>query len=150
MSLVFFPYLYKESKHMSRWYHLEIWEENQNYLIVIYWMKVQITAINFKLITWLKDENITKITSRPKQLAIIPENKDHQINITYSSIPHEVMDWYLINVDPWGHLNMKMMSCQYRNSHYKENTISWQSYLCNGNPYTRKDSLYIKMGPWSM
>ena len=140
MALEFFSYLYKESKHLN-WYHLEICEEHQNYLIVIYWRRVQISLISFKQITWLKDENTTKITSRPKQLAIIPENKDHQINITYSSIPHEVIDWNLINVDPWGQLNIKMMSYQYRDSHYKEKTASWQSYLCNGNPYTKKDSL---------
>ena len=27
---------------------------------------------------------------------------------------------------------------QYRNPHYKPETVSWLSQVCNGNPYTNK------------
>ena len=48
-------------------------------------------------------------------------------------------------------LNTKMSSYQYRNSRYKDNTISRPSYLYNGNLHTWKDSLYIETGPrWSL
>ena len=39
-----------------------------------------------------------------------------------------------------------MLSYQYRNSHYKDKTVWWRSYLYNGNPHTCKDCLYIEIG----
>ena len=33
-------------------------------------------------------------------------------------------------------------------SHYKDNMVSWPSYLYEGNPYTRKDTFYIETWPW--
>ena len=47
-------------------------------------------------------------------------------------------------------LNIMMLFFQYRNSHYKGKTVWWLSYLYNGNPYSRKDGLYIEMGPRSL
>ena len=44
------------------------------------------------------------------------------------------------------HLNIKM-SYLYRDSHFKDTTLSQQSYLYYGNPHTRKDCLYIEQ--WS-
>ena len=35
----------------------------------------------------------------------------------------------------------KMLSHQYMNFYYKDKTALWWSYICNGNTYTRKDSL---------
>ena len=46
-------------------------------------------------------------------------------------------------------LNMNMPSYHYRNSHYKDNTVSRPSYLYNGNPHTKKDRPYIETGPRS-
>ena len=40
-----------------------------------------------------------------------------------------------------GHLNTKMLSCQYGDSHYKDKTVSKPSYNYNGNPYALKDGL---------
>ena len=40
-----------------------------------------------------------------------------------------------------------MLSYQYRNFHYKDKTVSWPSYLYNGNPLTWKDHFYIETGP---
>ena len=41
-----------------------------------------------------------------------------------------------------------MPSYQYRNSHCKDKTVSWPSYLYNENPDTWKDSPYIETMPW--
>ena len=41
------------------------------------------------------------------------------------------------------HLIIKMSSYQY----YKDKTVSWPSYLYNGNPHTWEDRLYIETGP---
>ena len=35
----------------------------------------------------------------------------------------------------WVHLNIEMSSNQFRDSHYKDKTNSWLSYLCNGNAH---------------
>ena len=40
-----------------------------------------------------------------------------------------------------------MLSYQYRNSHDKNEVVSWPSYLYNEEPYTWKDGLHIEMGP---
>ena len=45
-----------------------------------------------------------------------------------------------------GHLNIKMSSNHHRNPHDKDKTVSWPSYLHNGNPYAWKDGLYIEKG----
>ena len=44
-------------------------------------------------------------------------------------------------------LKIKMLSYQYRNSHYKDKTTSRLSYLYEGNSYTRKDGLHIETAP---
>ena len=44
----------------------------------------------------------------------------------------------------WGQFNIKM-SHQHRNSHLEYKTVSWQSNVHNGNPYTR--CLYIESAP---
>ena len=36
---------------------------------------------------------------------------------------------------------------QYRDSHYKDKTVSWPSYLYNGNSNIWKDRLYVETGP---
>ena len=43
-----------------------------------------------------------------------------------------------------GRLNIKMPSYLYRNSHYQDKTVSWPSYLANGNPHIWKDRLYVE------
>ena len=43
-----------------------------------------------------------------------------------------------------GRLSKKILSCQYRNSHFKR-----LSHLYNGDASTGKDGLYIEMGPIS-
>ena len=47
-----------------------------------------------------------------------------------------------------GCFNIKMQSCQYRNSHYKDKMVSRPSCLYNENHHTRKDCLYIETGIW--
>ena len=46
-----------------------------------------------------------------------------------------------------GCLNIKMSSYQYQDSHYKDNMVSWPSYLYNWNSHTWKDCLDIERGP---
>ena len=53
----------------------------------------------------------------------------------YIDAVHAFCVWY-----PGGHLHIKMPFYQYR----RNSIISQQSYFYNGNPYTSKDSLYIK------
>ena len=43
-----------------------------------------------------------------------------------------------------GRLNIKISSCQYRISYYKDRTVSWPFYSCCGNPDAWKDSLMLK------
>ena len=45
-----------------------------------------------------------------------------------------------------GCLNIKVLSYQHRNSHFKDELVSRPSYLYDGNPYTWKDVLYIETG----
>ena len=45
-----------------------------------------------------------------------------------------------------GHLNIKIPSHQYRNSHYKDNIVSQLSFHHNENPHTLKKHPYIKTG----
>ena len=45
-----------------------------------------------------------------------------------------------------GRLDIKMLSYQYRNSHYKDKIVSWPSYLYNENPHSWNDRLYIETG----
>ena len=40
-----------------------------------------------------------------------------------------------------------MPSYLFRDSYYKNKTVSWLSYLYNENPHTWKDGLYIEAGP---
>ena len=39
------------------------------------------------------------------------------------------------------------MSYQYKNSHYKDKTVSWSCYLYNGNPIPGKTVLILRRGP---
>ena len=64
--------------------------------------------------------------------------------ITFKSMKLHSTRW--VDKSSRVHFNMKTLSCQYRNSHYKGKTIS-SSYLYNMNIYTWKDSLYIEPGP---
>ena len=43
-------------------------------------------------------------------------------------------------------LNIKMPSYHYGDSHYKNKTVSWLSFLYNENP--DPESFYIETGPW--
>ena len=52
----------------------------------------------------------------------------------------------------WGcgfHINTKMSYYHYKNSYYKDKTVSWSSYLYYGNAHTWKDLLYTEAGPWA-
>ena len=49
---------------------------------------------------------------------------------------------------PRGRLDIKISSYQYRDSHYKDKTVSRPSYLHNENLHTWKDSLYFKTEPY--
>ena len=44
-------------------------------------------------------------------------------------------------------LDVKTPSYQYRNSHYKDKTVSWLSYLYNEDSHIWKDYLYVEMEP---
>ena len=48
---------------------------------------------------------------------------------------------------PRGCINIKMPSYQYRNSHNKDKTVPWQSYLYYENYHSGKDCLYIETEP---
>ena len=59
------------------------------------------------------------------------------------SLQREFLFWqYGIFIQSDCCLNIKMQSYQYRNSHYKDKTVSWLSYIYNGNIHTWKHSLY--------
>ena len=55
--------------------------------------------------------------------------------------------WFVLRCLGTRHVNIKMPSPQYRNSHYKDKTVVRPSYLYNGNLCTRKAGLYIETGP---
>ena len=48
-------------------------------------------------------------------------------------------------MDTSDHVSIKICY-QYRDPHYKNKTVSWLSYIYNGNNYIGKDSLYIETG----
>ena len=47
---------------------------------------------------------------------------------------------------PWGRLNIRMSSYQYRDSHYKDKTVSRPSYLYNGNTISGKTTSFYWKG----
>ena len=53
----------------------------------------------------------------------------------------------VLSVDPGGRLYIKTPSYKYRTSHYQDEAVSRPSHLCDGNPYTRKDDLYVATRP---
>ena len=52
-------------------------------------------------------------------------------------------------MDSWGRLNIMVPSYQYKNSHYKDETVTRPFYLWNANPHTCKDRIYIVVGSGS-
>ena len=44
-------------------------------------------------------------------------------------------------------LDIKISSYQHRNSHYKDKTAPWPSYLCNENPHAWKKVFILGLGP---
>ena len=62
----------------------------------------------------------------------------------WNALVHQHVGWS----PSGGHLIMKTLSYQYRNSNYKDKMVSQPSYL-HVNPCTWKDSLYIETGPGS-
>ena len=60
---------------------------------------------------------------------------------------HEPMPNHFIYAYMCHQGNMKMSFYQYRNSHYKNKMVSQASYFYNGNSYTWKGGLYIKISP---
>ena len=54
---------------------------------------------------------------------------------------------YLKKSPAGGHLNIKMLSYQSKDSHHKGKMVSQLSYLNNGSLHTRKDGLYVEMEP---
>ena len=71
------------------------------------------------------------------------------------------IDWWILsqrasnveNVSIWwchharGHLNIKILFCLYNNSHYKDKTVLWASYIHNGNTLHRKSVFTLKWAP---
>ena len=45
----------------------------------------------------------------------------------------------------WGWFNIKMPSYEYKNSHYKNKTVSRPSHLYNRDPYNGKRAFYIEL-----
>ena len=60
-------------------------------------------------------------------------------------IHYPIQDCFIVPGE--GCLNIKISSYQYRDSHYKDKTFSWPSYLYNGNLHIWKKHLYIETGP---
>ena len=56
----------------------------------------------------------------------------------------------VVRESPRGHLNIKTLGYQLRNSHIKDKMVWLSFYFYNGNPCIWKDSLYIEEGPWSL
>ena len=59
-------------------------------------------------------------------------------------IPHSQ---YRVYWHPGGHLNIKMLSYQYRDPHVKDKTVSRPSFNM-GIPILGIDGLYIESEPW--
>ena len=79
-----------------------------------------------------------------------PRHRSQTILSLYSSAKLTEKILFTLKQTPGSCLDIKM-SYQYRNSHYKDITISWMFYIFNANPYTWKDGLYIETGPlWSL
>ena len=51
------------------------------------------------------------------------------LSYLHNEIPYSSKTKSILNQDPEGRLNIKMLSYQYRDSHVKEKTVSQPSYL---------------------
>ena len=65
----------------------------------------------------------------------------------YLQRPSLCRDWFQDLDSARGCLNIKMFY-QYMDSHYEDETVSWPSYLHNGNLHSWKDGLYFETWPW--
>ena len=68
------------------------------------------------------------------QLRVLQRLRSLLYFISYFTITDFVLWW-----SSGGHLSIKISSYWYRDTHYKDKTVSWVSYLYNGNPHTYKD-----------
>ena len=66
------------------------------------------------------------------------------ISVRITSSVQEIIIY--IPKEPGGSFNIKIMSYQYKDSHYKD-TMAWDRHIYNGNHHTWNDSLYIERGP---
>ena len=53
-----------------------------------------------------------------------------------------------ISTNQQDRFNIKMPSYQYRNGHYKDTMVSWESFLYNGNTYTCKTRSWYRNDPY--
>ena len=81
-----------------------------------------------------------------KPQCVTPQCMHAAFSVWNIPVSQLVGKWYSC-WSPGGHLIIKMLSCQYRDSHYKDMMVSWLSYLYNVNPRIWKNGLYIEMEP---
>ena len=55
---------------------------------------------------------------------------------------------YQVKIYFWPCFSIMTPYFPYKNSHHKDKTVSWLSYLYYGNPHIWKDNLYMEMSPF--
>ena len=80
---------------------------------------------------------------RMHKMIPISTHKKHHANMVYTT--NAEMTWW--NEEPGGNLNIRTLSYQYGNSHYRAKMASQPSYLYNRNPHTWKYGLDIETMP---
>ena len=58
-----------------------------------------------------------------------------------------MMHYFRVTIKSGGHLDIKMLSYQYKDSHHKDKMVSWLPYLYNGKPIHRKVIVILRWGP---
>ena len=105
------------------------------YASINLWSLTSITVVE-------KQVNSIRVHS-PKQLSL----KQNLLCITQFiyQMRHLILDILPTKWFAWDSFNIKMLSCQYRNTQCKDKTVSWPSFLYTGNGesvYLERQSLY--------
>ena len=126
------------------------WDTQQRHIVMCINQQIDTFLVGFIFLS-------TGMTPVPNLLLTDLEEHDfvgicslyHSLTVNKSCGLSQYKDAWVVG---WGCLSTKMLMCtlfyQSRDPHDKDKTISQLSYLYLGNPYTRRDGLYIETGYW--
>ena len=119
------------------------------------WFRWWLGAVRQQAIAWTNvDQTVSKFVSimavdgrTPSDLPDEYVDPDCKCKQGIPSYKDAILTACVINMMIYYHNILYKDVIQYRNSHYKYDMVSRPFHLCNGNPFTWKDALYIETGP---